>query len=153
MGVVLGGPAVDEEADGDEEGAGDHEGDAELGAAGVVVFLLQPSIDAVVDGGADLGAEEEAEAEGDVIEAANADGFVVSEFPEGGEGGEDEVHEAVEVGHVDREDLDDDLSAEEDKGAGERAFHSIGEGASGVFVLGVQGRVVGFFPKFFSFRV
>lgn len=40
MGVVLGGPAVDEEAGGDEDGARDHEGDAELGAAGVVVFHL-----------------------------------------------------------------------------------------------------------------
>lgn len=153
MGVVLGGPAVDEEAGGDEGGAGDHEGDAELGAAGVVVFLLQLSVDAVVDGGADLGAEEEAEAEGDVIEATDADGFVVSEFPEAGEGGEDEVNEAVEVGHVDREDLDDDLSAEEDEGAGERAFHGVGEGAFGMFVFGVEGRVVVFFAELFGFGV
>lgn len=37
---VLGGPAVEEEADGDEEAAGDHEWDAEFGASGVVVVSL-----------------------------------------------------------------------------------------------------------------
>lgn len=108
-------------------------------------------VDAVVDGGADLGAEEEAQAEGDIIEATDADGFVVTEFPESGEGGEDEVHETVKVGHVDCEDLNDDLGAEEDERAGDGAFHGIGEGAFGVFVFGVEGRVVSFFAELFGF--
>ena len=59
VGVVLRRPAVDEEPSGDEEGAGDHERDAELWAAGIVVFLLQSPINAIINGSADLGSQEE----------------------------------------------------------------------------------------------
>ena len=116
VGVVLSGPAVEEEADGEDGGAGDHERDAEFGFAGASVALLERLVDVVVDRGADLGGEEEAEAQGDVVEAADADAFVVDALPEAREGGEDEVEDAVEVGHVDGEHLHDGLRAEEAEG-------------------------------------
>ena len=153
MGLVLGCPAVDEEAGRDEKRAGDHEGDAEFGAPCPVVPFLKPAVYAIVDRRAYLRSQEEPDAEGDIVQAADADAFVVAGFPQYGEGGEDKVHEAVEVSHVDGEDLDDDLSAEEDEGSGDGAFHCIGEGAFRVFVFRVEGGVVGFFAEFFGFGV
>lgn len=98
--VGLGGPAVDEEADGGAEGGDGEEGSAELGAAGVVVLAFEAAVDSVVERRADLRAQPEAEAEGDVVEAADANGFVVVGWagPEGWEGGQDKVHYAVDVG-------------------------------------------------------
>ena len=146
-------PAVDEKAGRDEDRAGDHEWNAEFGTSLPSIFLLELSVNAIVDRGADLRPQEAPDAEGDVVEAADADAFLVAGFPEEGKGREDEVHEAVEVGHVDGEDLDDDLGAEEDEGAGDGAFHGVGEGAFGVFVFGVEDRVGGFFAEFFGFDV
>lgn len=107
----------------------------------------------VVDRGADLGGEEEAEAEGDVVEAADADGFVVDGLPEAGEGGEDEVEDSVEVGHVDGEDLHDGLRAEEAEGAHEGVFERVGEGAFRVLEFGFEVRVAGLFAEPLGFLV
>lgn len=49
MRVEVGGPAVEEEADGDEEAAGEHEGDAEFGAAGVGVVGLEGFVDLITE--------------------------------------------------------------------------------------------------------
>ncbi len=94
--ACLRGPAVPEEADGYEGGADEEQGNAELGAADVAVGTLEAPVDAVVDGGGDLHAEEEADAHGDVVEGAEAGGLAVDVGEEGGEGGEHEVHEAVD---------------------------------------------------------
>ena len=59
MHVATGAPSVDEQADGDQNGSRDHQGYAEFGFAFIVVPHFQLAINAVVDGGADLGAEEE----------------------------------------------------------------------------------------------
>ena len=102
MRCVLGAPAVDEKAGGHEQGGREHEGDAEFGAALVSVARFEGAVDPVGEWGAELGAEEESDAETDVVQAAYADAFVVAGGgPEGGEGGQNEIHEAVEVGHVD----------------------------------------------------
>ena len=75
---------------------------------------------------------------------------MVAGFPETGKGREDEVHDAVQVGHIDGEDLDNELGTEEDEGAGDGAFHGIGEGAFRVLIFGTKGGVVGFFAEFFG---
>ena len=64
---------------------------------------------------------------------------MVARCPERGEGREEEVHQAVEVGHVDGEDLDDDLGTEESERARYGAFHCVGEGAFRVLIFGVEG--------------
>jgi len=64
-----------------------------------------------------LGSEEETDAERDVVQAAYADGFVVLVFPEPWEGGENQVHEPVQIGHVYCEDLDDDLRSQKLEGS------------------------------------
>jgi hypothetical protein len=149
--MVLSGPAVEEEAYRQDSGAGDHEGDAELRSAGSVVALLEGLVDVIVDGGADLGGEEEAEAEGDVVEAADADGFVVDALPEAGEGGEDEVEDAVEVRHVDGEDLHNGLRGQEAEGPHEGASEGVGEGAFRVLKFGLEVGVAGFIAEPFGF--
>lgn len=153
VGMVLGGPAVEEEAYRQDGGAGDHEGDAKLGLAGGVVAALEGLVDVVVDRGADLGGEEEAEAEGDVVEAADADGFVVDALPEAGEGGEDEVEDAVEVGHVDGEDLHDGLRGQQAEGPHQGAAEGVGEGAFRVLEFGLEVGVAGFLAEPFGFLV
>lgn len=51
MGVILGGPAVDEDTDGHENGAGEDHGRAELGLADAVVACFEAPVDDVVDAG------------------------------------------------------------------------------------------------------
>ena len=86
--LVLGSPAVDEEAHRDEDGAGHHHGDTVLGAASAFaavadIALLERGVDAVLQRGAHLGAQEEAEAERDVVEAADAQGLTVAALGDG----------------------------------------------------------------------
>lgn len=47
--------------------------------------------------------------------------------PEGWEGGEHQVHEAVDEGHVAGEDLDDGLGCQKPEGADERCAKHFGE--------------------------
>ena len=148
MDLGLGRPAIPEEADRDAQGAGDHERDAEFGLADTTVAALERAIDAVLRWGADLRAEEEAHAEGDVVQAADADGLVVNAGPEPGEGQQDEIHDAVEVGHVEGEQLDDNLSAEELEGTAESGFEGRGEGPVRVVPLGMQVIVSRLLDKF-----
>lgn len=148
VGLVLGGPAVDEEAHGDEDGAGDHHGDAVLGAAEALasvaeIAVLERGVDAVLQPGADLGAQEEAQAEGDVVEAADAQGLAVAARGDGaGEQGrerdEHDVHQAVEVHHVQRQDLDDDLRRQQAEGPRHGGAQHPGHGAVRVVVGGVE---------------
>lgn len=147
--AVLSCPAVDEETGGREEGREGEEGDAELGASDAVVAGFEMPVDAVVEGGADLGAEPEAQAQGDVVEAADAGGLVVvgRVGPEGWEGREHEVHDAVDVGHVDGEGLDDGLGGEEAEGADERGPKDLGEGLVLALGFGLVGGVVGVFTE------
>lgn len=81
MSVVLGRPAIQEETDGHEQAAREHERDTELGLADAVVALLQLPVYPIVDRGADLGAEEESRSERYIVEAADADRFVVPCLP------------------------------------------------------------------------
>ena len=70
--MILGRPAVQKEPDRHQHAARNHERNTELGLTGTVVALLQLPVYAVVDRGADLGAEEETQSERYVVEAANA---------------------------------------------------------------------------------
>ena len=152
MGMVLCRPGVDEQSCRHEDASGDHDWDAEFGFSYVVVLAFEETVDAVVERGEELGADGEAEAHGDVIEACDADGFAVAFGPEDGEGGEDEVHEAVEVGGVDGEDLDDGLGSEQAEGADGGLFEGFEEAAVRV-VFGVEGLVAGFLDEFLGFEV
>lgn len=144
MGLVLRRPGVDQETCWHEHAAGDHGRGAELGFPHSVVPFLEDAIDAIVQGREDLGAEREAHAHGDVVQAGDTDAFVVALCPEDGEGGEDEIHQAVEVCGVDSQDLDDGLGAEEAEGADEAAFEGLHEGAIRVVVFRVEILVAGF---------
>lgn len=144
MRVVLRRPAVDNKTHWHKHGAGDHHRHAELGASRSSVgnvAALECGVDAVLERGARLRADEEAEAEGDVVEATDADGFAVLDRPEGGEGREHEVHEPVEVHHVESEALDQRLRAEEAEGACEGDAEGARDGAVWVVKVGVQRRV------------
>ena len=133
----LGGPAEPEEADGQQHGAGDEDGGAELRAADVVVAGLEAAVGEVVDARGELGAAGEAERERDVVQPPDLDALVVvlGRGVEAGEGGKDEVGEAVEVGHVDGEGDDDGLRGHHDEGARDRLLQFLEAG------VGVAGRV------------
>ena len=137
-------PAVDEEADGDEHRSRHHQRHAELAAADAVVLGFEALVDAVCGEGGDLRADEEADAEGDVVEAADADALVVGRAgPESREGGQDEVHDAVDVADVEGEDLHDGLREEEAEGALEGGAEVLAELAVGGVELGVEVFVAG----------
>jgi hypothetical protein len=74
---------------------------------------------------------------------------VVAVLPEAREGGEDEVHEAVEVGHVEGEDLHDYLGAEELEGPDQGDSEGLGDGAFGVVVFCEECFVSGGFDELF----
>lgn len=64
--------------------------------------------------------------------------------PDSGEGGEDEVYEAVDKGHVGSEDLDDGLGAYEAEGADEGRGENFRSGSIGRLEFGVKGGIAGF---------
>lgn len=78
---------------------------------------------------------------------------MIAVLPEGREGEEDEVHEAVEVGHVNCEDLNYDLSAQELEGPRDGAFHCVGETTFWVFIFSMERCVAGFFALVLSFHM
>jgi hypothetical protein len=135
-------PAVPEEADGDERRAGEHQGDAEFRspdvvvvAVVVVVFLSEMVVDAIAEVGADLGPEKVSHAEGDVVQAADADVLVVDVAPDLGESGQDEVEQAEEVGHVQRDDLDDWLGGQETEWTNQCGLEDTEDSLIGVIAL------------------
>lgn len=134
--LVLGRPPVDEQADGHEHGAGDHHGHAVLGPAGPAVARLEPGVHAVLQRRAHLRAQEEAHAQRDVVEAADAEALAVAlgrgRRPQAGERDEHDVHEAVEEHHVEGEDLQDDLGAQQAKGPHKGDAQRLGQGPVGV---------------------
>lgn len=79
--------------------------------ADAVVASLEVAIDPVVHGGANLETQRKSQAERDVIQTTNADGFIVElgAVPKSREGGKHQVHEPVDIGHVTSQDLDDGL--------------------------------------------
>lgn len=102
MAVSLGRPAVDKETNGGRHSRDIQQRRTELGSPRVVIPGFQTAVDAIIQRGADLRAEPEAQTQGDVVQAADAGGFVVVIFasPEEGEGREHEVHDSVGVCHV-----------------------------------------------------
>lgn len=115
MRLVLRRPAVPEQAHGHEDRPGDHERDPKLRLTHTVVPRLQRAIDAILQRRTDLRAEEEPYPEGDVVQARDADALAICPGPEHGEGAQHEVHQAVKVGHVQCQDLDDNLRAQQPK--------------------------------------
>lgn len=94
-GVVLRGPAVDEETGGDEDCAGEHERNAVFGGDGAGGFEFEAGPDTVGDWGGGFCADEFADHQGKVVEARGGDGFVVGGCPERGESGDYEEEDAV----------------------------------------------------------
>lgn len=142
--VRLRGPAVDEDADGQKDGAGDEHRHAELWPAGPAVgdvAALEGGVDAVLQRRADLGAQEEAEAEGDVVEACDAGALVVLVGPQRGERREDQVRHAVEEHHVQRHDLHNGLRGQQAERPSQRRRQRLEHGPVRAVVLGHEIRV------------
>lgn len=101
VGSVIGSPAVDEKTDGAEEAAWKHEGDAIFGNADrSAVATFERAVDSVVDGGADLEADDEADTKGEVVQGCQTDRLPVDILPEEGKGGQDEIHEPIQIRSV-----------------------------------------------------
>ncbi len=134
--LELGGPAVHDEADGQEDGARHHHGHAVLGAAGAAaVPPLQGHVDAVLQRRADLRAQEEPQPQRDVVEPADAERLAVAggrrARPQRRERRQHDVDQPVHVQHVDGEDLHDDLGGDHAEGALQRDAQRLGDGAVG----------------------
>ena len=147
MGVVLGRPAVKKETDRHEHAARDHEGNTELGLASVVIALLQHPIDTVVDRRTDLGAEEESRSERYIIKAADTNRFVIPCLPQHRKCRKYKVHQAIEIGHVNGEDLNNDLRAEQAERSHQRVLENIWKRFLWVFILRVKSCVASLFSK------
>ena len=92
-------------------------------------------------------AYQKTQGEGDVVEAADTNGFVITFRPEEWEGREDKVQDAEEISHIERENLDNRLRTEELERSDECALHVVGDFASTVLELGVQSGVASFFAE------
>lgn len=147
--VSLGRPAVDEEAGGGAYGSDGEKGHAEFGATDSRVSVFETAVDAVVKGRADLRPEPEAQTEGNVVQAADAGGFVVvfRARPEGREGRENKVHDSVDVGHVEGEDLHDGLGGEEAEGTDKGGADDLRKASVEFLGFGMVRLVAGFFAE------
>jgi hypothetical protein len=93
--VLLCGPTVHEKANRREDRAREHDRDAELGLRLAVVGVFQVAEDDVDQRAGGESAEDLGGAQSDVMEIADVDGLILLGCIEGGEGGEDEVEDAV----------------------------------------------------------
>ena len=88
----------------------------------------------------------QAHAQRKIVQAGDADGLAVEILVDGRDGGEDEVDEAVDEGHVDAEQLDDGFAREEGEGPdhafGEDAFPAVRRGEWGWLLLLIRVRKV-----------
>lgn len=107
MYAVLRRPPVHQQAQVADDDAREHEWDAELRLAGIAVSRLSPSVQEVHQGSAQLGASNLRQRDRDVVQAADLDGLVVLLDPEVGEGGEDNIQQAVVEARDDCRDLND----------------------------------------------
>lgn len=67
MCCFIGAPTVQKQTSRYEDSSGHHQGNTEFRSPHIVVPLLQSTIDAVIDGRADLSTQEEADTERNVI--------------------------------------------------------------------------------------
>ena len=147
MGVIFGRPAVNEESARNHYATDKHEWSTELGLSDAAIAIPEAAVDAVVERSAELGAEEEAEPQRDVVEPSYANGLAVLGDPEVRKSGEKEIHEAVDEAHVRGQGLDDDLGAEEAEGAEKGGGDDFCECTVGVVVGCVEVKVVRFFAE------
>lgn len=154
MEMVLRRPAIPEETYGDEQGGRDHKrdavfGDPCIGLCGAQAYAtsFQAVVNPVVEWSADLGCSDEADAKGYIIETCDGNGFVVAFAPEVGKGRDDEEHEAIQVEHEEREDLDNGLGREEDDGTDEGVGKDLTDGAVRLLVRAAKVRVAGLFSQ------
>lgn len=82
MCVCLSTPAIPKQANRYEKTTCKHERQSKLGSANSIVFLLEVAVNAIVEESGDLGSDDGAEAEGDVVQTGDAAGFVVFVDPE-----------------------------------------------------------------------
>ena len=122
-----GGPAVQKQAGWDDDGGWDHEVGAVFGGVLAVVAALRVGVDAVVERPGGLSAADAAETNEYVVIGSGEVGLVVDGAPEAVEGRNGEVVEAKEEAHIEREVLDDGLSAEQDEWARKVDFDELNE--------------------------
>ena len=138
MHSVLRCPAVPEERGWNAHAADGEHGQPELGLGDVAVPARQGAVDAVHAEENGDGAEQVADAGGDEVEGGDGFGFVVGLFPQGREGGENEVGEAVDVRRVERQTLDDGFGGEKVQGADEGLVVEVDDGWVVVLVRGPE---------------
>lgn len=155
MAVLLGRPAVDEKPGWDEEAGCKEERDAVLRLSDTVVLFLENAVDSVVERGGYLRSQSEAQAERDVVETADADRFMVvfRIGPQLREGGEHEIHQAVDVGHVACQSLDDGLCRKQTEGPNEGHPEQFDERFVGALLRRLVVRVSGGFAQFLGLRL
>lgn len=149
---IVGGGGREEEEKGNILPANDHKGDPELWFSNPVVARAQVAVNDIVEAGRDLARERVADAEGDVVERGDGQGFVVDVRPEGGEGRAHNVDEAEDEGQVEGQELHNRLGEEEAEGPdqGEGDFFRQGH-APLVLVYGREVLVACRFPEGFAF--
>lgn len=152
MCIPLSRPTIYEQAYGNKTAPRDHQRDTKLWTANIVVLSFQSTVDLIIQGSANLSSEEEADAQGDVIQATNANGLVVLLFPQNWKCGQYEIHEAVKICHVDRQGLDYGLRAQKFERAYQAPLHSVGERSLRMLELCVEGFVTSLFSKLINFR-
>lgn len=128
MNALLGGPAVDEEADGQNHGAGHRDDRAEASLGRVLdVSGLVPEDDGVGEGAEEGDADHHTDARGQEGEADGSLVEAVMVLVDEREGRDEEVENAVDDGHVESHEGDDGRHEEElqraDDGVLERVAH------------------------------
>ena len=134
--AALHAPAVPEEANGNEKRADEHGRGAELGPANAAVLRLELAVNAVDEAQVDGEAHKRAQADGDVIEPADTEALAVYLAPNDRKRGKEQVVDSEEVGHVQRDDLDDWLGREHARrphhGAADAAKEALGRAGASV---------------------
>ena len=87
--MVLRRPSIDEQSGGNEQAPRNHHRNAKLGLANAIVLSSKPPVYTIVQRRADLCAEKEANAQGNIVQAAFADGFLIFVRPEDWKGRQD----------------------------------------------------------------
>lgn len=133
--TALRGPAIEQEANGRDEQTRQQHRHSVLWPRLAACLLLKDAVEIVHRRPAQLGAEDLACANGDVVQTADGNGFVVHGRVEGGVAREGEVEEAVAEAAAEGLDLDDWVEGEEAEGPRQ----TLAEGPEGGAVGGVGG--------------
>ena len=141
-GALVARPAEPEEAGGEGEGAGDGEGESPFGDGDVVVGAEFADVAWVCEHDEDEGYEFAGD-HAEVGESADTFVEVVLALEDEGVGGEEEVEEAVDEGHVEADEEDDGFAEEDPDGAGDVFGEEFAQVDFYFFLFGVDAPVFG----------